>query len=163
MRAVNCVAILDVPASGKITFASLKAKALVSKYFGSAERLPEAVIRCLTAQAAEALTVPLMWKVERVEEQLIVRVVGREEGHFQLLLEERGDLLTPARLRQALKLTPRESEVLFWIVRGKTSPEIAGILSCMPATVAKHTERIFAKLGVETRTAAAAMAREVAY
>src|SRR4051794_39741924 len=84
------------------------------------------------------------------KEQLSVRVVGREE---------RGDLLTPARLQEALALTPREAEVLFWIDAERRGRKIAAVLTCMPATVAKHAERIFAKLGVETRAAAAAMAR----
>jgi DNA-binding CsgD family transcriptional regulator len=36
------------------------------------------------------------------------------------------------------------------------------ILGTRPATIAKHLERVFRKLGVETRTAAAALAFEVA-
>jgi len=49
-------------------------------------------------------------------------------------------------------LTPREREVLGWVAAGKT---IAQILGAMPRTVAKHLERIYEKLGVKTRTAAA--------
>jgi DNA-binding CsgD family transcriptional regulator len=52
-------------------------------------------------------------------------------------------------------LTPREREVLGWVAAGKTNAQIAAILGAMPRTVAKHLERIFEKLGVETRTAAA--------
>lgn len=52
-------------------------------------------------------------------------------------------------------LTPREREVLGWVAAGKTNAQIAQILSAMPRTVAKHRERIYEKLGVETRTAAA--------
>ena len=52
-------------------------------------------------------------------------------------------------------LTPREREVLGWVAAGKTNAQIATILGAMPRTVAKHLERIFEKLGVETRTAAA--------
>jgi len=58
----------------------------------------------------------------------------------------------------ALKLTLREAEVLYWVVKGKINRDIADILGASPATVKKHLERIFAKLGVETRTAAAGMA-----
>jgi DNA-binding CsgD family transcriptional regulator len=47
-----------------------------------------------------------------------------------------------------------EAEILYWIGRGKTDPEIARLLSISPRTVQKHIEHIFAKLGVETRTAA---------
>ena len=52
-------------------------------------------------------------------------------------------------------LTPRETEVLNWVVAGKTNPEIAAIVSAGVRTVQKHLEHIFTKLGVETRTAAA--------
>jgi DNA-binding CsgD family transcriptional regulator len=61
---------------------------------------------------------------------------------------------------ETLGLTPREAEVLLWIARGKTGADIATILNCKIGTVNKHTERIFSKLDVETRTAAAAIALE---
>jgi DNA-binding CsgD family transcriptional regulator len=52
-------------------------------------------------------------------------------------------------------LTPREREVLDWVAAGKTNRDIATILGASPRTVEKHLERIYEKLGVETRTAAA--------
>jgi DNA-binding CsgD family transcriptional regulator len=52
-------------------------------------------------------------------------------------------------------LTPRELEVLFWLARGKSNAEIAAILDLKTATVGKHLERIYPKLGVENRLAAA--------
>ena len=55
----------------------------------------------------------------------------------------------------ALGLTAREAEVLYWISEGKTNPEIAIILDSSINTVKKHANNLFAKLGVETRTAAA--------
>src|SRR5690606_33736257 len=61
---------------------------------------------------------------------------------------------------EALGLTPREAEILFWVSRGKTNPEIAMILGIGLTTVKKHLEATFAKLGVENRTAAAALALE---
>ena len=60
-------------------------------------------------------------------------------------------------LREKFELTPRESEVLTWISRGKTNQEIAMILDFSPRTVNKHLEQIFRKLGVENRTTAAAV------
>jgi DNA-binding CsgD family transcriptional regulator len=56
-------------------------------------------------------------------------------------------------------LTPRERDVLEWVAAGKTSRDIAAILGAKPRTIEKHLERIYEKLGVETRTAAAARAR----
>lgn len=59
-----------------------------------------------------------------------------------------------------LGLTPREAEVLFWVAQGKSNPEIATILGIGLTTVKKHLEATFAKLGVENRTSAAALALE---
>ncbi len=55
-------------------------------------------------------------------------------------------------------LTPREREVLAWVAKGKTNPDIGSILGLSHRTVQKHLEHIFIKLRVETRTAAAAIA-----
>lgn len=57
-----------------------------------------------------------------------------------------------------LGLTTREGEVLAWLSKGKTNRDIAQILGLSPRTVDKHLEQIYAKLGVENRTAAAAIA-----
>ena len=62
-----------------------------------------------------------------------------------------------ARLADAA-LTPRETEVLSWLAKGKTNRDIGEILGTSPRTVNKHLEHIFEKLGVETRAAAAALA-----
>jgi DNA-binding CsgD family transcriptional regulator len=61
---------------------------------------------------------------------------------------------------QPMGLTARQTEILLWIAQGKTNPEIAMILGLSTGTVHKHTEHIFARLGVERRTAAAALAWE---
>jgi DNA-binding CsgD family transcriptional regulator len=58
-------------------------------------------------------------------------------------------------------LTPREREVLDWVAAGKTNRDIAAIVGASPRTVEKHLERIYEKLGVETRTAAAMRAARI--
>jgi DNA-binding NarL/FixJ family response regulator len=67
---------------------------------------------------------------------------------------------TPEALQQALALTPREAEILSWVVQGKTNPEIGIILGIQLTTVKKHLESTFAKLGVENRTGAVTLALE---
>jgi DNA-binding response OmpR family regulator len=69
----------------------------------------------------------------------------------------------PAKLETAVRqpdvpLTPRETEVLSWLAKGKTNRDIAEILGMSHRTVNKHLEHIFEKLGVETRSAATAIA-----
>lgn len=58
-------------------------------------------------------------------------------------------------------LTYKEEDVLYWVAQGKTNAETAKILNLAPGTVKIHLERIYQKLGVENRTAAAAFARGV--
>lgn len=60
----------------------------------------------------------------------------------------------------SFKLTAPEAEVLYWVVKGKINRDIADIVGASPATVKKHLERVYAKLGVETRTAAAGHSHE---
>ena len=60
----------------------------------------------------------------------------------------------------SLKLTPREADVLFWISRGKSNHDIGVILGAKTGTICKHVERIFGKLNVENRIAAAVVALE---
>ena len=52
-------------------------------------------------------------------------------------------------------LTARENEVLGWLSLGKRDAEIAAILGASVRTIHKHVQHILAKMGVETRTAAA--------
>jgi DNA-binding NarL/FixJ family response regulator len=51
-------------------------------------------------------------------------------------------------------LTPREGEILRLLASGNTDPAIAAALFISVRTVENHVARIFAKLGVRTRTAA---------
>jgi DNA-binding CsgD family transcriptional regulator len=69
------------------------------------------------------------------------------------LLERNPEIPTTLGARSAL--TERQTEVLSWVARGKTNAEIGKILSLGTGTIGKYLERIFAKLGVENRTAAA--------
>jgi DNA-binding CsgD family transcriptional regulator len=57
-------------------------------------------------------------------------------------------------------LTDREVDVLVQVARGGTNREIAAALVISEHTVARHVQNIFAKLGVTSRTAAAAFAHE---
>ena len=77
------------------------------------------------------------------------------EDEWLVVLTESNDRATIEALGLAFRLTTREAEVLHWVVQGKTNRDIGDILGTSPRTVHKHLEHVFAKLGVETRTAAA--------
>lgn len=60
--------------------------------------------------------------------------------------------------RAAVRLSVREDEVLRLLVARKPDREIAETLFLSVRTVERHVARIFAKLGVRTRTAASSAA-----
>lgn len=97
--------------------------------------------------------------------QLSVRNMGAMGMDETMLLLEQLSPAAPTSESKALKsrlnhadLTPRETEVLSWLAKGKTNRDIGDILGMSHRTVNKHLEHIFEKLGVETRSAAAMVA-----
>jgi DNA-binding NarL/FixJ family response regulator len=62
---------------------------------------------------------------------------------------------------EQLGLTTREAEVLLWVAQGKSNGDVAAILGMAEKTVKAHLGSVFAKLGVESRTAALMRALEV--
>jgi DNA-binding CsgD family transcriptional regulator len=120
--------------------ATPSARRLLQRYFDADnERLLEAVASDRRTRAGGRIVV-----VQGAEGSLIVRATDAA-----LLLEE----------EQSSLLTPREREVLALVGDGKTNAEVADELWISPGTVRRHLENVFAKLGVHTRTAAAAAAR----
>jgi DNA-binding CsgD family transcriptional regulator len=88
----------------------------------------------------------------------------RDRLVLDVLQPELARLWRRARARRLLSaslsgLTGREREVLGLVANGNTNTEIAQALWLSPGTVRKHLENVFAKLGVHTRTAAAARLR----
>jgi DNA-binding response OmpR family regulator/DNA-binding CsgD family transcriptional regulator len=82
-------------------------------------------------------------------------------GEFLFRLAPADGAAEESRLAREFALTDREAEVLTWTARGKANREISEILGISPRTVNKHLERIFTKLGVESRSAATSVAMRV--
>ena len=121
--------------------------------------VPEALRGWLQQAAAGREVRPL--STARGARQLVATLQGRTvDEDWLVVLREVSDAATVEATMQAFGLTLRESEVLYWVVKGKTNRDIGDILGSSPATVKKHLERIYEKLGVETRTAAASMAMQ---
>ena len=70
-------------------------------------------------------------------------------------IQEYPSLVEPQSLK-SMGLTERETAVLTWVAEGKSNRDVGIILGIKSATVKKHLEHIFRKIGVETRTAAVA-------
>lgn len=75
-------------------------------------------------------------------------------------LARAGSLLQPAARGEHHGLTQRELQVLRLVAAGSSNREIAAAFVISEHTVARHVQNIFAKLGVSSRTAAAAFAFE---
>jgi DNA-binding NarL/FixJ family response regulator len=92
--------------------------------------------------------------------QLLRRLVGEREeqtkGGIPSAAFPRGQSASPPET-----LTPREIEVLGFVVQGKTNKEVAQELVVSDLTVKTHVQRIIAKLGVSDRTQAAVRAVEL--
>jgi DNA-binding CsgD family transcriptional regulator len=154
---------------GRLKLATALARQWLAEYFGNAachsSGLPMPVLdwvaqfACGRTQAGtmSQLRAPLVIKAEG--RRLVVQLIG-DRQNLMLLLSEEFSGVPPQRL-EPLGLTQREAEVLAWVAEGKRDSEIAMILAVSPRTVNHHLERVYRKLGVETRTAAAARALEV--
>jgi len=59
--------------------------------------------------------------------------------------------------RGTTTLTPREREVMQWLAEGKSNEEIGLILTISAHTVKNHLDKIFKKLGVDSRHAASVL------
>jgi DNA-binding CsgD family transcriptional regulator len=160
--------LLALSPDGRIAFVSEAARRWLQSYFAwdpTSLEPPPAIADWMQTQKvdyslpSEIPAPPRPLVVGRGERTLSVRRT-RNSVHEVLLLREvvRGVHTGPLKARG---LSDREAEVLGWVSEGKTNPEIATILGLSPRTVHHHLEKIYWKLGVETRTAAAKMAREI--
>jgi DNA-binding CsgD family transcriptional regulator len=91
---------------------------------------------------------------EANEQTALAAEVGRELN-ARPLLEEAGGVDTGG----ASALTSRETEVLRLLAEGRTNRQLARELYISEKTVSVHVSNILAKLGVRSRTEAAAVAR----
>jgi DNA-binding CsgD family transcriptional regulator/PAS domain-containing protein len=150
----------------RIRYVNARGIALLRDFFGEEplDALPSRISAWLQEKtrmksAAETPVPDLI--VGSDHRSLTIQTVANGEGsEYRLLLRETVRRLD-ARPLQSLGLTNREAEVLLWLSQGKSNSEIAIILTTKVRTIAKHLERVFAKLMVENRTAAAHTAMEV--
>jgi DNA-binding response OmpR family regulator/DNA-binding CsgD family transcriptional regulator len=154
---------------GRILWQTPLARQLLQSHFDAPEAVAPVELAAWLAQTAPRLAADLaqgrvpsavpVWAVNQAGRRLsftLHQPTGEDE--WLLVMQESSDQAAMDALAQEFKLTTREAEVLYWVVKGKTNRDIGDILGSSPATVKKQLEHIFAKLGVETRTAAAGLA-----
>jgi CheY-like chemotaxis protein/DNA-binding CsgD family transcriptional regulator len=150
---------------GRLMWQTPLARDLLQRYYGTdAPTTPIPVQSWLQRHVAQGLSgvEPPRLSIEQGSRRLTFRLhqqIGDSEGggDWLIIMQEVSDESVIDAIALSFKLTPKEAEVLYWVVKGKINRDIGGILGSSPMTVKKHLERIFVKLGVETRTAAAGM------
>ncbi len=159
----GCAAILCT-SSGKIQRISALARRYIVQYFGTVRgiacRVPDELLCWMRREQAIVSTNNILPSTPMVLAKngirLIVHLLAQDEECLLLMKEE---VPGPSACDlEHLGLTRREAEVLACVAQGKTNKEVAGLLGMHSRTVQKHLEHIFQKLGVDTRTAAAALA-----
>ena len=151
---------------GRLMWQTPLARDLLQRYCGtSAPVTPDSVLVWLRHHASDehALVEPPRLSIELGAKRLTFRLhqqIGDSEngGDWLIIMREVSDESVIEAISLCFKLTAREAEVLYWVIKGKTNRDIGDILGSSPMTVKKHLERVYSKLGVETRTAAAGMA-----
>jgi DNA-binding CsgD family transcriptional regulator len=157
--------ILDT--SGQIDFITPQASQYLQAYFSKTlelNQLPTLIWAWIRHQVTSTQTldkptscVPL--RIEQNGKQLVIQLVVESlQGRYLLLLEEHILSILPS--LELLGLSARETEVLFWLMRGESNQTIAKHLGVHLSTVRKHLENIYRKLGVQSRTEAIAQALE---
>jgi DNA-binding NarL/FixJ family response regulator len=156
--------LLAVSRQGKIMWATPQAQKLLSDNLAACGDdelvLPDSMLQWLEqAQWGKAgAKTPAMASFPQNELLRLQYMGNLGPNEFLLRLAKDSGANMPEQFSSELGLTTREGEVLSWLSKGKTNRDIAQILGLSPRTVDKHLEQIYAKLGVENRTAAAAIA-----
>jgi len=98
----------------------------------------------ITAQAMKAGAVDFLTKpVDRDDLLAAISVSLEKDAENHLRQDERDDLLAKVET-----LTPRELEVMTWVITGMLNKQIAGELEISEETVKIHRGRVMQKLGV---------------
>jgi DNA-binding response OmpR family regulator len=155
--------LLAVSRQGKIVWATPQAQRLLSENLtsgtGDEFMLSDPMLQWLAQMQKGKTKSKTQTASFPQNEQLQLQYMGKlGPNEFLLRLAKDSSADTPTEFSVELGLTTREGEVLSWLSKGKTNRDIAQILGLSPRTVDKHLEQIYAKLGVENRTAAAAIA-----
>ncbi|MCQ6553965.1 response regulator transcription factor [Streptomyces sp. C10-9-1] len=110
-------------------------------------------------RAIEAGATGYLLKAERPEE-LFAAIRAAAQGRTALSAPVAGRVMDRMRGAAGPTLTERERDILGQLARGLGNREIARALFISEATVKTHLGRIYAKLGVDTRAGAVAVAKE---
>jgi DNA-binding CsgD family transcriptional regulator len=145
---------------GQVRYCSQSTRRLICHYVGgrgfSQRRLPEPLNHLVVQELrrrvfSRSLKLGREWTFGSGSRKLVVRFRRHPRAGCVLLLVD--EQIEDGRCD--VDLSPREHEVVDWVGQGKSNEEIAILLGISTHTVKNHLEKIYRKLGVENRCAAA--------
>lgn len=144
--------------AGNVRYWSSTTRQLICRYIGgkvsSLRDLPEALHELVLKKLDRGFAKHRegVWSFPKGMRELVVRFTRHPQADCPVLLVEE-KLLEGA--EPMFGLSQRETEVAEWMAQGKSNDEIAIILGISSHTVKNHLDKIFRKIGVENRYAAA--------
>ena len=155
---------LVIDTAGVVRSATNQTTTWLTTYFTTipyATQIPDALWSWVKQQIADLNENPtktcLPLRILQNDRQLIIRLVTQQQkDQYLLILEEKTSTLLDS--LTTLGLSPRETEVLYWVMQGKDNNAIAVQMNISISTTRRHLERIYFKLGTKSRTEAIAQA-----
>lgn len=169
-EAIEQTALISLSTDGKVQWMTQPAGEILHRYFPPSKArisLPDPLQRWVDrhvlpfSKSTETCSTIRPLVLELDGRRLSIRFscnTGLEP--LYLLLEEAQPERFSIQSLQVLGLTKRESEVLFWVAKDRSTQEIAQQLGMSDRTVKKHMEHIYEKIGVQTRLGAVMYAFE---
>jgi|GEM_PF-1243920 len=156
-------ALISTDQDGKILLGSNRSSLMLNRYFPSftllSRRLPAPLYLWMhdcqnRLKASNISDQPLPTFAQQISRtQLVANFYPAKENVCRIVLHE-VNCGKESPFRTEHPLTPRESEIMQWVVDGKTNAEIGLFLGLSSRTIEKHLEHILAKLKVPSRGAA---------
>jgi DNA-binding CsgD family transcriptional regulator len=151
---------------GRVEYATARASDVVDRWFradsASPGSIPAELSQWMAARPPPAARSGPAWPLvlARNGSRLVVRCLPGPDGWGSVLLFT--ELASPRReALMRLGLTARQAEVLVLVAQGLTNGRVAERLGISARTVDKHVQLVFDKLGVENRTSAANVVRQM--
>jgi len=145
-------------ALGRLLADELESGAVLKAIRSQAARMiPERRVRSAATKAltTNVSTCSTQRRGYEIMGSLLRESVFEEEAVLMIVQPRTSALPTPPEMQERFGLTPREAEVAELIARGLDNRTIAERLFISPHTVRRHTERILAKLDIDSRAAVA--------
>ena len=163
-QSLQSLGLVALDTEGQVQWVTPPATAWLENYFPkptASLQLPDLLWAWVKHQVNALIKEPdlpkacLPLRIQHANKQLVIRLVVEQNAErYVLLLEEQ--TLSLLKSLELLRLSQRETEVLFWVMQGKDNKAIAAQLSIGQSTVRKHLESLYQKLGVQSRTEAIA-------